>query len=244
VNLTPVPPRPSLAATRRSWHVLAGHVLAEERFLRVGHSGLEPTPHGMRTSATEPVGVEVDLDHLVVRRDGGLERRPITTLGEAQRFALGTVGAPSWGAQPGLHDPPETLPPDTPLPIDVSVAGWLGAWLTLGQRTLQQLVADAASVDAGVPTLWAEHFDVGVELLADDRRASYGISPGDAAIDEPYAYVAVWYPDRIGGLEDPAWNSAVITGAVITARELVEASDAGDGLLSWLRTRRDLLAGT
>lgn len=71
-----------------------------------------------------------------------------------------------------------------------------------------------------------------------------GSRPGDAAIDEPYAYVAVWYPDRIGGLEDPAWNSTVITGAVITARELVEASDSGDELLSWLRTRRDLLAGT
>ncbi len=58
----------ALVPTRRSWHLLAAHVVAEEeRFRRVGHPGLEPTPQGFWTPADEPVGVEVVLDHLLVR---------------------------------------------------------------------------------------------------------------------------------------------------------------------------------
>ncbi len=39
-----------------------------------------------------------------------------------------------------------------------------------------------------VPTLWPEHFDIGISLA----EVNYGVSPGDAAIGEPYAYVGPW----------------------------------------------------
>ena len=39
-----------------------------------------------------------------------------------------------------------------------------------------------------VPTLWPEHFDIGTTMA----EINYGVSPGDAVIGEPYAYVGPW----------------------------------------------------
>ena len=50
---------------------------------------------------------------------------------------------------------------------------------------------DAAlrSLDAGQePILWPEHFDIGISMA----EVNYGVSPGDAVIGEPYAYVGPW----------------------------------------------------
>jgi hypothetical protein len=38
------------------------------------------------------------------------------------------------------------------------------------------------------PTLWPEHFDIGISVA----EVNYGVSPGDTAIGEPYAYVGPW----------------------------------------------------
>ncbi len=239
--LDPVPSADALARTRRSWHLLAAHVVAEERFRRVGHSGLEPTPHGFRTSGEEPVGVAVELDQLVLRAVDGVTRRQVTTVGDAQSWVLGEVGPPRWGEQPGLHDPPGRIAAETPLPIDPGVAAWLGSWFSLGHRVLQELVADPVSTDAGVPTLWPEHFDVGTELLGADRRASYGVSSGDDTIATPYAYVVPWEPSRLAAPGDPRWNDPTLSGASITASELAGDPDPAAALLAWCRERRDLL---
>lgn len=230
-----------LEPTRRSWRLLAAHVVAEARYRRVGHSGLEPTAQGFTTPRDEPGVVAVELDELVVGGDDGELRRPVTTVGQAQAWVLGEIGPPRWGAQPGLHDPPPAVPADERLDIDPGVAAWLGGWFLLGYEALNELVADATSTHAGVPTLWPEHFDVGVELLADERRASYGVSAGDERIGEAYAYVAVWEPERHGGLSDPWWNATVIRGAVLTAPALAQRTAPYDELLMWLRTGRDKL---
>ena len=50
------------------------------------------------------------------------------------------------------------------------------------------------------PILWPEHFDVGITVA----RVNYGLSPGDAAIDEPYAYVGPWEP---ASYEGAFWNA-------------------------------------
>jgi len=240
-SLAPVPSTQALAATRRSWHLLAAHVVAEERVRRVGHSGLEPTPQGFRTPGDVPGGVEVELDQLVIRRADGVFRRSVTTIGDAQSWVLGEVGPPRWGEQPGLHDPPVAVAASMPLPIDPGVAAWLGHWFSLGYAALGELVADEASADAGVPMLWPEHFDVGVEVLPDDRRASYGVSPGDTTIAEPYAYVALWEPDRHGAATDLWWSATALAGATMTARELAATDGPGQELLAWFRAGRDRL---
>ncbi len=240
MHLDPTPSLDALAPTRRSWHLLAAHVVAEERFRRVGHSGLEATVTGFRTPEHEPVGVALELDQLVLRAADGHTRRTVTTVGDSQRFVLGEVGPPHWGAQPGLHDPPEVVAPDTPLPIDEAVAAWLGTWFSLGTSALRALVDEADSTDAGVPTLWPEHFDVGTELLPGARRASYGVSPGDDTIAEPYAYVVPWEPGAFPP-DDPRWNTGALAGASITAAALAAEPDPDAALLAWFRARRDAL---
>jgi hypothetical protein len=49
------------------------------------------------------------------------------------------------------------------------------------------------------PVLWPEHFDVGISL----DEVNYGVSPGDAHLDEPYAYAGPWQP-RQGSF----WNAS------------------------------------
>ena len=60
---------------------------------------------------------------------------------------------------------------------------------------------DAAlrSLDPGqMPILWPEHFDIGISVA----EVNFGVSPGDALIGEPYAYVGPWQvPD--GRLLEP-----------------------------------------
>lgn len=241
MRIDPVPSPERLEPTLRSWRLLAAHVVAEARYRRIGHSGLQPTALGFTTPRDEPGVVAVELDELVVGVGDAERRCQVATVGQAQTRALGEVGAPRWGAQPGLHDPPGPVPADEPLDIDREVAAWLGGWFLLGHEVLNGLVADAASTHAGVPTLWPEHFDVGVELLPDERRASYGVSAGDDLVAQPYAYVAVWQPEHHGGLSDPWWNATAVRGAVLTADVLAQRRAPYDELLRWFRTGRDLM---
>jgi hypothetical protein len=68
--------------------------------------------------------------------------------------------------------------------------------------------------------LWPEHFDVGISV----GEVNYGLSPGDAALPEPYAYVGPWTP-RTGQF----WNQPF--GA---ARPLAALGDVG-GVVAFLR---------
>ena len=238
------PPHPErLAATRLSWHVLAGHVLAEERWRRAERIGLHPRPDGLRTPLDDGVGVELVGRRLLVHQDGRTREAPVTSLHDARRIVLGTdQDRTRWSEELPIHDPPPTVPADQPLEIDTGVAHWLGAWFTLGEDVLGALGRDDASTEASPPTLWPEHLDIAIEVLPEDQRGSYGLSPGDDGVPEPYAYVAVWYPDRVGGLDDPRWNGGSFPGALLRAHELAEVDDAATHLLDWFRERRDLLA--
>ena len=40
--------------------------------------------------------------------------------------------------------------------------------------------------------LWPEHFDLGIAV----DEVNYGVSPGDAAVPTPYAYVGPWQTRR------------------------------------------------
>ena len=240
--IAPAPDPRRLAATRWSWEVLAGHVLAEERWRRTGRIGLEPRPVGLGTPQVDADGVELLGERLILHRGGVSEAVTVTTLAEARRFVLGDTSAPTWGRDLEVHDPPASVPPDSRLSIDPEAGAWLGRWFELGDEVRRALAADDASVEASSPTWWPEHLDIAIEVLPDDRRASYGLSPGDDGVAEPYAYVSVWYPDRIGGLDDPRWDASSFPGALVTARELADRDAPGDELLGWFRIRRDLLA--
>jgi hypothetical protein len=71
---------------------------------------------------------------------------------------------------------------DEPTEVTAAAADVLLRSFTDGDAALRLL-------DPGqVPTLWPEHFDIGITMA----EINYGVSPGDTAIGEPYAYVGPW----------------------------------------------------
>lgn len=151
---------------------------------------------------------------LIDQRGDVAHATPITTLAAAAAF-LGSEIDPTTAAE---HDSPDLGDTEAPLAVDRSASTFLGGWFGMGFAALENLRADPASVDPGRPQLWPGHFDPAIEAGDDDHRASYGASPGDASIPEPYLYVSVWWPDRVGLADldgDPFWNATGFTGRVL-----------------------------
>ena len=109
---------------------------------------------------------------------------------------------------------------------------------------LEALRADPKSVDPARPQLWPGHFDPAIEEGDEDHRGSYGASPGDHTIDEPYLYVSVWWPDRLDiDTDDPYWNAPSFTGSILKLSDF--PADTDPVLVArdfWIETR-DRLTG-
>jgi hypothetical protein len=202
-----------LAATRAALHGAAELLLAGPQHRAHGTIRLRVTPGGFATVRQPELRIE--LDTLVVA-----DRRVVlagTTYGRAGASAGIEAGAPV-----GVYRAGSGASPDDPVDVDASLAGHLAECFALGDRALRRLAADQT------PVLWPEHFDLGVTV--DD--VNYGISPGDATIPEPYAYVGPWQP-RTGEF----WN--VPFGAARPLREF--GSD--EGLVDFFARGRELAAG-
>jgi hypothetical protein len=91
---------------------------------------------------------------------------------------------------------------------------------------------------AGPVLCWPHHFDIAtlIEIDGSAKTIGVGVSPGDEAIPEPYAYVNHFPPraDRkLPPLDAGAWNTRGWLGALLRGGEIVAAGDA--------RAQRDLL---
>jgi hypothetical protein len=117
-------------------------------------------------------------------------------------------------AKPDVGSDLPPFEPDAALVVDAVAAAELADWYAHGANALARLDAGDATVSAA--TLWPEHFDLAITIeLPGGVGINIGFSPGDAASDEPYAYVGPW--DR-AGLDGPFWN--VPFGALRTRREV------------------------
>lgn len=209
----------TLPATRDALHRLAEHVLAASRYAATGHIGLVPAPGGFATPpfrspklGAESTVLAVDLDELVVTRDGQQRRTRIHTVAQAAEFAGVQPGAPEQ-----VYRPATPLALDEPLQIDREAARLLADWYQLGAHAL---AAFAAAVPDDEPTpaqLWPEHFDLGITAA----RINYGVSPGDAAIPEPYLYIGPFDTPP----PDEFWNAPF--GAALGHREVASVEAAG-----------------
>ena len=124
------------------------------------------------------------------------------------------------------------------------MSGLLPSW------AVAQFERDPAVVKAyeeGVASLQAEdwetaiqRFDAAIELgsAEDGQRATFGASPGDGSIEEPYLYVGAW-----GDVDKskPFWNSDSFNGAWLPYAELRSASDARTAGLEFMKSGYELL---
>jgi hypothetical protein len=231
-------PSAAFPGTRLALHRVAAYAVSPARRRANGKIGLRYTMGGFGTpffGDDEQVRVEGDR---VVRQEGGRARaEPLTTLAAAAAVALD--GPPDLAWAEGL-DVPAAGDADAPLAVDAASARLLGDWYGFAWSVLEELRAEAASAPAGRTQLWPEHFDAAVDCGPEGpARATYGASPGDADVDEPYLYVLpAERPADDGGL----WNATGFAGAILPLSGFVAAGDQRAAALAFLRGRREALA--
>ncbi len=173
----------TIETTRRGLHAVAELVLAGPQYRRSGTIRLVVSPGGFATWTESPLAVD-GVDLLT-----GAGRVPMSGTTCA---ALGrTVGVSAEGPA-GVYRDGSGVAPDEVLELDPQVARWLEACWAAGDAALRRIAPDER------PILWPEHLDVAV--TADGT--GYGVSPGDALLPRPYAYVSPPAP-----LADPFWNA-------------------------------------
>ncbi len=178
--------------TRRSLHGVAELLIAGPQHRAHGTIRLSVTPGGFGGVSTP---VRVEGFELVWA--GG--RAPLA--GTYQELAMAVGIRP--GAPEGVYHDTSGIDPADAVVVDPAAAAELAGWFARGDTALRAFAPDEE------PVLWPEHFDLAVSL----DEVNYGISPGDAAHPEPYAYVGPWTPR-----EGPFWNASF--GALRPASEL------------------------
>jgi hypothetical protein len=187
-----------LIDTRLSLHTVAELLLAGPQFAQSKTIKLCVTPGGFATTAAPDV--RVDGTNLVVAgRPFVMHGRTVTELAADAGVVprrLDDVYADGSG-----------LTEDHELVVDQDCAAAIAEGFLAGERALAEFAPGTP------PVMWPEHFDIGISLA----EVNYGVSPGDAHLPVPYAYVSPWAP---GDLTGDFWNTSF--GA---ARPLSELDD-------------------
>jgi hypothetical protein len=185
--------------------------------------GLRATQGGFGTPEFDSRVARVEGDRLVEEREESSASQTISTVRAAAAF-FGMEYRVDWFTE--FHDPLPPTDPDRDLDIDVESALSLAAWFHLGFDVLEEMRRRSSpGDDASEVQLWPEHFDPATEIGAEGRRASYGASPGDAAHEEPYFYVAAWGEiDR----DVEYWNDRAFNGASLGYGTLLGAASPHD----------------
>jgi hypothetical protein len=202
-----------LTTTRRSLHVVAELVLAGPQYRAHGDIRLQVRPGGFGTV----VGPDVRVVEASVRRDD-----VVVPIDGATPAVLAKELGLTASALADVYSDGEQADVDEILAADPRHAARIAAAYVAGDAALAVFAPDAERV------LWPEHFDVGIRV--DD--VNYGVSPGDAHVAEPYAYVG---PDAVTG--DPFWNMPF--GATLTLGEQPDI----DEIVAFFTRGRDAAAG-
>ena len=180
---------PVLVATRRALHAVSELVLAGPQYARSGSIELRVLPDGFGTHLAPDLRVTeggVLVDGRTEPVDGRTPRSLATACGVEAR-GLEDVYADGSGV--GVDDP---------LVADGDAVRRLLAAFVTGRAAL------VALAPAQEPVLWPEHFDVGITV----GEVNYGVSPGDALIPVPYAYVGPWSPPAADDFWDQPFGAA------------------------------------
>lgn len=239
---------PTLVDTRLALHRLAVYVISPARRqvntkigLRFTHGGFgtpffRRTIPGPRTLEHQQVRVAgATLVHQVgggIAQSGSAAAGRITTLSQAAAMVLEGPPDVEWAKD---FDVPPLGDPDEDLNVDPEAAAFLGDWYGFAWSVLEELRSDTESTDTGRVQLWPEHFDPAFDCLPEDRRVTFGASPGDAAVPEPYLYVLPWHSDELSASE--LWNATSFRGAILPFTDLVDAADQRQSALAFMLER-------
>jgi hypothetical protein len=234
----PHPPS-TLVETRLALHRLAVYVVSPARKRANGKIALRWTFRGIGTPFfADDEQVRVAGMNLVRQRRGTTQVAPIHTLANAAAFALDGPPDIAW-AEP--FDVPPAGDPDDELRIDDAAAAFLGDWYGFAWSVLEELRADPESIETTRVQLWPEHFDAAFDCCPGDRRATFGASPGEAGIEQPYLYVLPANFENAPASD--CWNAETFNGGVLPLMELVDAPDQRAGAVAFFRRCRDVLRG-
>ena len=179
----------------------------------------------------------------------------LTGDGETRRLALDARRRPSatdqWfdealSARGLKHASQEALPYDAPERPAANPTGLeaLAAWYGAAAEVLEEVRSNTASIRPGPSPLrlWPHHFDLAVLVAFDEgggeaaRSIGVGLSPGDGAYAQPYAYVSPWPAPKSPKL--PAlppgghWHTQGFFAAVATGDELLAQADPRAALVA------------
>lgn len=186
-----------LNQTRTALHGAAELLLAGPQYDASGTIRLRVVPGGIATVA-EP---DVRLEGTALAGPGG--RHPLAGTYAEAAAAVGVVPR----SLEGVYRDGANVAPDDPIEIDAAALGVLVEALARGDAALRSFAPSEE------PVLWPEHLDVAITV----DEVGFGVSPGDANLPEPYAYVGPWSP-RSG----PFWNQPF--GAARPLTELVDVA--------------------
>jgi len=207
-----VAPPPRLAETRDALRRLAEEVISPTRQRANGRIGLRWTRGGFGTPFFgNDVQIRVAGDVLTIEISGQEHSGRLVSLRDAAEFVGHELTRFDAASEGDL------------LAVDVGASHWLGELFGFGTSVLEHLRAETAEDDEpGRVQLWPERFDLCLEIggEADGRRATFGVSPGDAERPQPYLYVL------------PA---AAATLAVLPFAELLDAADQRAQALAFYR---------
>jgi hypothetical protein len=213
----------ALALTRLTLHGVAEALLAGPQYRAAGTIRLAVRPGGFATSRPyrDIHLVAVEGTELVVVRSGREQRLPLA----------GTYGELAAAAGLPLERLDDVYPggarvrPTEQVEVDAGAVALLSAAWELGDRALRAFTARSQTT----PVLWPEHLDVAVTV----DGVTYGVSPGDDLVSQPYAYVS---PARV--LTGDFWNQPF--GA---ARPVAQLRNE-QAVLAFYGTGRALAAGS
>ncbi len=237
-----ISPPPAFAATRAALHLVAVYVVSPGRRRVNGKIGLRFTLGGFGTPFFEGSQGDEQLrvmgGELIRQAGDAVTVVPITTLNEVSAGALGSPPDLAWAEG---FDVPAPGDLDATMAVDPTAGAMLGEWIGFAWSVLEDLRADAESVDSSRVQLWPEHFDAAFDCLSGGhrRRVTFGASPGDAGIGEPYLYVLPANFDELAPSE--LWNATGFSGAVLPLSDFLGEPDQRTAALGFFRQRRALL---
>jgi len=178
----------TLTDTRRSLHAVAEQLLAGPQHRAIGSIRLRAEGDGFTTAEMpgDPSRLAVRSTTLMADRAGGQSSVPLSGSIASLAAEIGVEPGPPIG----VYDDGSGTDPSFLVIVDEEAAHEILRALSWGDAALRQFAA-AHATGTGAPeepVLWPEHFDVAITL----DEVNYGVSPGDAFIAEPYAYVGPW----------------------------------------------------